>query len=64
VGADADRKSDFSVLRNSELGGASCGVAARLQLFTTKKFWPLRGCLSLDKKIADAKSAPVTLAFQ
>src|SRR6266568_6119808 len=32
VAADAGRESDFSILRNSELGRASCGVAARYRI--------------------------------
>src|SRR6266496_1403892 len=32
VATDAGRESDFSVLRNSELGRASCGVAARYRI--------------------------------
>src|SRR6266516_439088 len=32
VAADAGREPDFSVLRNSELGGAPCGVAAHYRI--------------------------------
>src|SRR5439155_24936108 len=32
MAANAGRQPDFSVLRNSELGGASCGVAARYRI--------------------------------